>query len=135
MDTRLTNEAESVLSAFSGQIQRSPTSFSAMLSALDFSIGPAQEIVIAAEPGRPDTKEMLRLIHSKFLPNTVILFHKTGEAGKAIEKIVPFVQGQVAINGKATAYVCQNYVCKQPITDIDKLEQLLVNGTEEQKSN
>jgi uncharacterized protein YyaL (SSP411 family) len=135
MDTRFTNEAERVLSAFSGHIRQSPTSLSAMLIALDFSIGPAREIVIAAEPNRADTKEMLRLVHSKFLPNTVILFHKTGEADEDIEKIVPFVQGQVAIDGKATAYVCQNYVCKQPVNEISALEELLLNPAESRKEN
>lgn len=133
MDTRFNNEAEQVLNAFSGRIKQSPTSLSAMLIALDFSIGPAQEIVIAAEADQPDTKEMLRLIHRKFLPNTVIMFHQTGKAGEAIEKIIPFVKFQVAINGKATAYVCQNYVCKQPVNEISALEKLLVNVVKNQK--
>jgi uncharacterized protein YyaL (SSP411 family) len=134
MDTRFTNEAEKVLKAFSGQIQQSPTSLSAMLHALDFSIGPAQEIVIAAEARQPDTKEMLKLIRSKFLPNTVVLLHQTGKAGEAIEKIVPFVKWQAAINGKATAYVCQNYVCKQPVTEVNLLKELLENANERQKA-
>ena len=135
MDTRFNNEAEQVLKAFSRQIQQSPTSLSAMLIALDFSIGPAQEIVIAAEAHQPDTKEMLKLIHSRFLPNTVVLLHQTGKAGEAIEKIIPFVKFQVAINGKATAYVCQNYVCKQPVNEISALKKLLLNPKESRKDN
>jgi uncharacterized protein YyaL (SSP411 family) len=135
MDTRFTNEAERVLKAFSGQIQQSPTSLSAMLIALDFSIGPAREIVIAAEARRPDTEEMLTLIHGRFLPNKVVLLHQTGKAGEAIEKIVPFVRWQAAINGKATAYVCQNYVCKQPVNEINALKKLLLNPKERRKDN
>lgn len=127
MNQRFTDQAKEVLNAFSRQIQQSPTSLSAMLIALDFWIGPAQEIVVAGDRQRPDTREMLRLIHSKFLPNAVILFHGTGEAGEAIEQIVPFLKGQVAIDGKATAYVCKNYVCKQPVNKIDALEKLLLN--------
>jgi hypothetical protein len=134
MDMRFTNEAERLLKAFSGQIRQSSTSLSAMLIALDFSIGPAREVVIAADAQQPDTIEMLKLINSKFLPNTVVLFHQTGKAGEAIEKIVPFVKFQVAINGKATAYVCQNYICKQPVTEIDLLKNLLVNTNEGQKA-
>jgi uncharacterized protein YyaL (SSP411 family) len=133
MDTRFTEEAEQVLKAFSGQLQQSPTSLSAMLIALDFSIGPAREIVIVADASRPDTKEMLKLIHSKFLPNTVVLLHQTGKDGEAIEKIAPFVKFQVAINDKATAYVCENYVCKQPVTETDLLRNLLENANDGQK--
>ena len=134
MDMRFTKEAERLLKAFSGQIQQSPTSLSAMLIALDFSIGPAREVVIAAEAQQPDTIEMLKLIHGKFLPNTVVLLHQTGKTGEAIKKIAPFVKFQTAINGKATAYVCQNYVCKQPVTEIDLLKNLLVNTNEGQKA-
>ncbi len=65
---------------------------------------------------------MLRLIHSKFLPHAVILFHDAGTAGKAIEEIVAFIKGQTAIDGKVTAYVCRDYVCKRPVNDIDALE-------------
>jgi len=31
----------------------------------------------------------------------------------------------LSINGRATAYVCMNYNCKLPTTDIDKMLQLL----------
>ncbi|MHC4156522.1 MAG: hypothetical protein ACYST6_16610 [Planctomycetota bacterium] len=104
---------------------RSPTSLTAMLVALDFSIGPTQEIVIAGDPEQADTKEMLKLLHRRFLPRAVILFHATGDAGKSIEKQVPFLEGQVAIDGKATAYVCENYVCGKPVNSVRELKALL----------
>ena len=128
MNQRYIDRAKQVLDAFSRRIQQSPASLSAMLIALDFWIGPTQEIVIAGDRRRQDTKEMLRLIHGKFLPNTVILFHETGQAGEAIEKIVPFLKGQTAIDDKVTVYVCKNYVCKQPVNEVDALETLLLNG-------
>jgi uncharacterized protein YyaL (SSP411 family) len=31
--------------------------------------------------------------------------------------LAPFLKEQRAINGKTTAYVCQNYACQAPITD------------------
>ncbi len=125
--------AEDVLNAFSSQLRESPASLSEMLSALDFSIGPTREIVIAAESHRVDTNKMLRFIQSRYLPNTVVLFHQTGKAGEDVEKIVPFVKWQTAIDNKPTAYVCQNYVCKQPVTQIDMLEQLLADVNEAKK--
>jgi uncharacterized protein YyaL (SSP411 family) len=68
---------------------------------------------------------MLNLLHRRFLPRTVILFHATGDAGKSIERQVPFLEGQVAIDGKATAYVCENYVCSKPVNSVRDLEALL----------
>jgi uncharacterized protein YyaL (SSP411 family) len=131
--TRFTESAEEVLNSFSRQIRQSPASLGEMLGALDFSIGPTSEIVIAAEPHRRVTDMMLHFVQRRYLPNTVVLFHPTGKAGEAIEKIAPFVKWQTAIDNKPTAYVCQNYVCKQPVTEIDILEQLLADVNEGQR--
>ena len=77
---------------------------------------------------------MLKLVRSSFLPNVVMLFHGTGQAGKDVEKIVPVLAGQVAIDGKATAYVCENYVCKRPVNSTDELKSLLQEITKKHKS-
>jgi uncharacterized protein YyaL (SSP411 family) len=68
---------------------------------------------------------MLKSVRSRFLPNAVVLLHQTGSAGEAIEKIVPFLAGQKPIDAKATAYVCENYVCKQPINDTAEFDKVL----------
>ncbi|MHC4190146.1 MAG: hypothetical protein ACYSUB_10810, partial [Planctomycetota bacterium] len=73
----------------------------------------------------PETKQMLKLVYDRFLPNAVVLFHDHGEAGSAIEQIVPFIKSQTSIDGKATTYVCENYVCKKPINEIDDLDKML----------
>ncbi|MHC4334756.1 MAG: thioredoxin domain-containing protein [Planctomycetota bacterium] len=125
MERRFTEQGERVLTTFSAQMTRSATSLTAMLVALDFSIGPTQEIVIAGDAQTADTKEMLKLLHRRFLPRAVVLFHGAGDAGKAIEKQVPFVKAQAAIAGKATAYVCENYVCSKPVNSVRELQTLL----------
>jgi uncharacterized protein YyaL (SSP411 family) len=134
MERRFTEQGEMVLKAFSGQMTRSPTSLTAMLAALDFSIGPTQEIVIAGDPQTADTKQMLKLLHRRFLPRAVVLLHASGEAGEAVEKEVPFLKGQVAIDGKATAYVCQNYVCSKPANSVRELQTLLDTTSKAQPS-
>lgn len=60
--------------------------------------------------------------HPSSLPNSVCLFHPSGVTGDDIEQLVPYIRQQTAINGRATAYICNNYVCKQPITIITDLK-------------
>ena len=36
-----------------------------------------------------------------------------------------FIKNQIAIDGKATAYVCENYVCNQPVSKIADLDKML----------
>jgi len=96
-----------------------------MLTALNFWIGPTQEIVIAGNADAADTRQMLELIRNKFLPNAVILLHQQEKADSAIDKTIPFIKNLTAIEGKATAYVCENYACNRPVNKIDDLDKML----------
>ncbi|GAI25380.1 unnamed protein product, partial [marine sediment metagenome] len=55
----------------------------------------------------------------------VVLLHEQDNANSDIYRIVPFIKNQVVIKSKATAYVCENYVCKQPVNKINDLDKML----------
>ena len=90
-----------------------------------FRLGPAQEIIIAGNPDAPDVKRMLKLIHGTFLPNSIVLLHGPDKADSALYDTVPFIKNQTAIEGKATAYVCENYICKKPVSNISEFENII----------
>ncbi len=125
MNHEFTSQAGRVLETFSRQLEESPAYSSVMLEALSLWLGPAREVVIAGSAEAGDTKQMIELIRGKFLPDAIVLFHDSGQAGSAIEAIVPFVKSQVVIGGKATAYVCENYACKKPVQTVGELDGLL----------
>ncbi len=117
---------QKTLSAFSAQLTQYPSGFCQMMIALDFLVGPAREIVIAGDENDQKVKEMIHEIYSGFLPNKVVALHPSNEsAAKKIEALSPFTKNQVPLGGKATVYVCKNYVCDLPTTEIGKLKQLL----------
>ncbi len=82
-----------------------------MLVGLDYALGPRREVVIAGY-----AEEFLRLVSSRFLPRTVTL--------RSGSRFFP-AAGMREIDGKPTAYVCQDYVCQLPVNEISKLELLL----------
>ncbi|PIW64932.1 MAG: thioredoxin domain-containing protein, partial [Candidatus Omnitrophica bacterium CG12_big_fil_rev_8_21_14_0_65_45_16] len=128
MDRQMEDWASSTLDAFSADLDKFPAGYPQMLMALDFAIGPSREIVIAGEVEEPDTREMIRTVYDKFLPNKVVALHpKEGKIAKQIEALSPFVKEQIAMGGTATAYVCKNYVCDLPTTEVSKLRKLLEN--------
>ena len=96
-----------------------------MMAALNFWLGPTQEIVIAGNADAPDTKQMLGLLHGKFLPNAVVLFREEEDASSDIYKIAPFIKNQGIIDGKATADVCENYICNRPVNKINEFDKML----------
>jgi uncharacterized protein YyaL (SSP411 family) len=134
MNQHLTKLGGIVLETFSQQLQHSPAYSSAMLTALDFQLQPTQEIVIAGNADEPDVKQMLNLLHGTFLPNAIVLLHEPGTADSDLYDIIPFVKNQTPIKGKATAYVCENYVCKEPVNDIAEFEKLIAGKAKKVKT-
>lgn len=118
-----------ILETFSGQIDRAPASHCQMLIALDFALGPTKEIVIAGKKGGPEVKKMVRLINSYFIPGKVIVLHNPGKEGKAVGALPPYLKEMAPIDGKATAYVCENYRCRLPTTSLEKLKLILSTET------
>ena len=125
MNQNFEEQGRQILEAFSSQLESSPASSSAMLIALDFYLGPRREIIVAGDTDAADTQQMLKLVRSKFLPNAVVLLHDGNNQDSTIHTIIPFLKLQVALDGKATAYVCEDYACQRPVNDMDGLESLL----------
>ncbi len=109
------------LKAFAGEVRRLPQAYACFLMALQFALGPAREVVIAGSKDDEGVKQMLSAVNEAFLPETVLVFYPEGEAGEKSTEIIPFLRGKHPVEGRATAYVCENYTCRAPITDVRQL--------------
>jgi hypothetical protein len=121
----LEKRAEQLTRAFATQVMDHPMAYTQLLVALDFMIGPSQEIVIAGDPANKVTRAMIRAVRRKFLPNKVVLLHPDGPEGKRLEALSPFCEGMRPINQEPTVYVCEQYACQAPVKDVDELEAVL----------
>ncbi len=129
-NTEFEERAHQLFTAFSKTIVQTPSISIFLMSALDFALGPTYEAVIVGNPDSEDTTHMLRPLRTAFLPHTVVLFRPAKEEQADILRIAPFVQPCTSLDGKATAYICQNYVCSLPTTEpetlLERFEQTLV---------
>jgi uncharacterized protein len=125
-DEILTEMAEKQVKAFSGSIGEYPWGYTHFLRGVDFMLGPTREIVIAGKAGEPEVEAMLRSARQTFMPNAVVAFHPEGKSGSSeIEKLVPFLKEQRSVDGKAAAYICENYACQAPVTDYQQFVEIL----------
>jgi len=118
-DAAWSGYAERIFKAFAGAVERYPTGHAMLLMALQAAYGRPKEIVVAGTRGDAATEAMLREARSAFLPNAVVLLHESGDAGEAARRLAPFLADKTPIGGAATAYVCENYACQAPTTDLD----------------
>jgi uncharacterized protein YyaL (SSP411 family) len=101
-----------------------PFGFAHMFGALDFYLQKPKEIVLVGERNNKPTGELIRRIHSLYLPNKTFQLVQPGEP---LGKISSALEGKSQLNGKPTVYVCQNFTCSPPMTQWEEVEGLL-NG-------
>ena len=117
--------ALSISRPVSNEVNRFPAAYTHLLTAFDFEQGPSYEVVISGKADADDTKKMLKAIRNCFIPNKVLILRPAEHQSPEIARTAKFTQNQISIDGKSTAYVCQNYNCKLPTTDINKMLGLL----------
>ena len=98
-----------------------PTAFGQWLSAADFDINQTTQIAIIGDPLIDSTKEFLSEINGKFLPNSIVAA-STFPPPKGSPSLLA---DRPMINGKTTVYICEAFVCKQPVTTFEEFARLL----------
>jgi uncharacterized protein len=118
--------AESTLNAFSEAVKTSPTGFSQYLQAAMWIIYPNKQIVIAGDLDNSIAQNIINTINSYYIPDS-ILIHNPTDNSHPIKQLLPFLNQQNQINNKPTVYICNNYSCRKPITDLMELKAYLDN--------
>jgi len=108
--------AEKTLSLFGSRMRSAPHIMPQMLCALDFYLAQPKQIIIAGKPA----DVMLRAVREKFLPNKIVAL-----VDDRLVKLMPYTKEMKSLDGKATAYICVNYACRLPTTDVAQLRKLL----------
>jgi len=117
------NLAIAVLNQIADSARKYPSGFGYALSAVDFLLATPKEIaVIARDQGSLNL--FLSDIWGKYLPNKVVAAQvneqKTGGN-------IALLRNRGMIDDKTTAYVCEHYVCKEPVVDLDGLRRQLAS--------
>ena len=116
--------AEYMLGSVQNAIMRYPTAFAQWLCAADFAVGPTHEVAILGDPGDPKTHELLKTLWKSFRPRqvTAISAYPPEPGSSALLKDRPL------LNGQPTAYVCQGFVCLQPVNLPAEMETQLTGN-------
>ena len=117
--------ASGVLRSLRQLMMTFPTAAGHWLGALDFYLSKPKEIVVVGEREDADTEALLAEVHKSYIPNRVML---GVEGGSEVTAGMPLLEGRQKIDGVATAYVCENYVCQLPVTDPQALARQLVEA-------
>jgi uncharacterized protein len=117
-DERYEKFAVTVLRLIAPQIRRYPQAYGRVLSTLEFYLNPTKEIVVVGEKGN----ELAREIWREYVPEKIVVLSENAESES---KFIPLLRERKMLDGKPTAYVCENFVCQKPVASVEDLRRQL----------
>jgi len=107
-------KAESIFLTSAGLLKQYASGFGRMLAAYDFYVGPSKEVALigSAEP-------FLSILRKRYTPRLVV-------AGGSDDRVA-LLRNRPMVNGQPTAYICENFTCQQPVTDVAAFEKALTS--------
>ncbi|MBN1762668.1 MAG: thioredoxin domain-containing protein [Methanomicrobia archaeon] len=120
----LKKRAETIFRAFRATLDQSPLEHTQMLCAVAFSLSSPAQVVLASR-NREEAQAFAAELGRHFLPHNVVAFSQPGVTESELPELTPLISGKVAIEGKPTVYICEEYTCKAPITDLEELKRVL----------
>jgi len=115
--------ADDYLQPLADVMTQHPQAFGHILGGLDFALSPSKEIAIIGPLATDETLALLEVTNKQYQPNSVLAFSVPDDQHAA--QIVPLLADRPLKNGKATAYVCQNFACQAPVNTAAELTNLL----------
>ncbi|MXY28077.1 thioredoxin domain-containing protein [Candidatus Poribacteria bacterium] len=102
------------------QMEQMPSGSGQLLCELAFLLSTPKEIAIVGEKGDAKTEAMLAALHGTYQPNKIVALRESADG-----QTLPLLVGKTQVDSTATAYVCENYVCQAPTTDVEAFVELL----------
>ena len=110
---------------FAEKMSKQPSAMPQMMVALDAHLNPFRQIVFASGKDDPGLKSMNQLLHEQFIPCKIVLLADGGKGQAFLGQHQSFMESVNPVDGKATAYVCEHYVCQQPTHELEVFSNLL----------
>ena len=114
------DKAVETLKLYFHQMERMPTGSGQLLCELVFLLSTPKEIAIVGEKGDTKTEAMLASLHGTYQPNKIVALSESADG-----QTLPLLAGKTQVDDTATAYVCENYACQAPTTDVEAFLELL----------
>ena len=115
-DDAMRRRANWVLETLVDPLARYPAAFGHMLGNASFAIHGALEVAISGEPAAADFRALTTALGAQYLPGLVL----AGGPESAHTGVALLVDRPMR-DGRATAYVCRNYTCKEPVTEAGRV--------------
>jgi uncharacterized protein YyaL (SSP411 family) len=120
-DLRYVDLAYKALAQMQPMMSQYPLGFGQWLQALSYALSKPREIAIVGDRDSADTQALLRVVRDGYQPFQVLALGSPGAEPPA----VPLLQDRGPVDGRAAAYVCRDFSCQAPATQLEGLQEQL----------
>ena len=118
--------AEKTLKSYSAQMKNNPRAFPQMLAAVSFAIAQPTHILIVGDKNNLQTQAFIKEVNQRFLPNkSFLLFKDRGAVPQELGWVSEILKSAPPSREPVTAYVCENYACHLPTSDLSAFREIL----------
>jgi hypothetical protein len=121
----LEEKARRTVALFGAHAARSPLASTMMWSSAHWTKTPPVQVVVAGAPEAADTRELLRSARAPLRPAKVVILADGGAGQEWLARHAGTLREMRPVEGRAAAYVCENFICRTPTTDPQELARLL----------
>jgi uncharacterized protein len=111
---------DDALATVTAYLARYPTGFAQWLVAGELALHPPVEVAVIGDPESDETQRLLAPARRGFRPAQVLAV-----AADPSSTAIPLLGGRFQLGGRATAFVCRDFACRQPVTEPEALAVLL----------
>ncbi len=113
--------AEKALGLVTEAALRYPTSFARWLTVADYALSKGRQIAILYQTNDEHVRSLLNVVRADYRPDVVV----AAAVHPPPADSPPLLADRPLKDGKSTAYVCEHFVCKQPVISPDDLKSQL----------
>jgi uncharacterized protein YyaL (SSP411 family) len=121
VEPRYLELARGMLAPMQEMLARYPLGFAQSLTALGYVLAHPREVSIVGDVEAADTQALLDACATGYRPHQIVALGEPDTESVA----VPLLEGRGPIDGRATAYVCVDFVCQPPVTEPEELLELV----------
>jgi len=124
-DLGLRDRGRRAIAAFRGRWESAPHAMPQLLCAFESALEPPRHVVVTGRPGSPDFDSLVAAAQEGLGPRRTLVALDAPGARAWFSARSPWLAQLGAGDARATAYVCEEFVCRAPAREPDELRRAL----------
>ena len=129
-DDKYQSKAHQALDCFADTVSPHPEAYCVLLAALDFFLGPVDELVLCGNHPDLEFQKMHQRTFAEYRPNKIIASHPYPlKQEEDPVKAMPILKGRLDLNGSfVSGYLCRDAACLRPAVTYHDWDEILKNN-------